>query len=150
MVMISDEINSKFPSFARLIKDEITAVPQNDRYWKAIQTVLELDEMKVKPLTQITLAFARGIYPLVKPLGLNIDQYGEFKPQTPKVVYISDFHLRKFNDNQTENGKLFMIVNLIHEMIHYLDLSVDGKLQSGEPGDKFEDLVFGRQIYPPW
>lgn len=148
--MISDEIRDKFPSFARLIKDEITAVPQNNKYWKAIKTVLELDDMRVKPMTQITLAFAMGPYPLVNPLGMKIDQYGEFKPSTPNFVYISDFHLNKFSSNQTERGKLFMTVNLIHEMIHYLDLSVDGKIQAVEPGEKFEKLVFGKQIYPPW
>lgn len=143
MVMLSSVNAKAHPIYAEFILTEVSKVPQDTKVWKALLEYAGVDrkekgKVEDKMATLVPrLALKQGFPPEIVPDWLKFDtgRWAEFRPNEPERIYVNTHWIKEFEKDKNflmKHPRHFMLSTMLHELVHYLDFKLDGKLQDAE------------------
>lgn len=180
-MLINNKDFGLYPNFSKFILGAVPKIQHNSKIWNALLNAtgtpkntegrsglswgqIQIPAILGSSIAELTakVAVMGGMPPIIVPKELSHpDIDGEYHTATPHEIWMNTYWLKRFEEDAQakramKKPKEFAFATVLHELIHYLDFTLDNNFSDCDRSDlddngyRFEDEAFGKRAEKWW
>ena len=139
MVMLTPDDAKKYPLYTAFVLSNVHTVASDAKVFNALLDCAGIERgggtrIPAGPTIGVArMATMRGLLPWIVPwFNSDISRWAEFRPKEPDRLYVNLYWIVEFEKSPNHlkpAPQHFVVATVLHELVHYLDFTVDGRLQ---------------------